>query len=192
MASKYDEFRRWLKPGKAYRRADLTRWSTAVDRHIQQAVAAGALRKLAGGLYLAPRRTVFGDAPPDDAELVSAFLKGDDYLVASPSAYNGLGVGTTQLQNLTVVYNHKRHGRFALGGRTFDFRVRHAFPKALNPEFLLVDLVNNVRALGEAPEDVLARVRDRTADSDRPKLLKAARDYGSARAKRFFAEVLAT
>ena len=33
-------------------------------------------------------------------------------------------VGTTQLYDKTVVYNHKRHGSFSLGGRKFDFRVK--------------------------------------------------------------------
>jgi hypothetical protein len=33
-------------------------------------------------------------------------------------------VGTTQLYDKTVVYNHKRHGNFSLGGRKFDFRVK--------------------------------------------------------------------
>ncbi len=36
-------------------------------------------------------------------------------LLASPNAYNSLGVGTTQLYDKTVVYNHKRHGEFHAG-----------------------------------------------------------------------------
>ena len=186
MQRKFDEFRRRLKPGRVYRRADLAQWSTSVDRHLRQALDAGVLRKLAGGLYYVPKKTVFGDAPAEDGELVSTFLKGDDYLLASPNAYNGLGLGTTQLKNRTVVYNHKRHGRFSLGGRTFEFRMKHRFPKTLSREFLLVDLVNNVGDLGEEPRAVLERVRDRAFDG--PKLKKAARDYGSERTKRFFAQ----
>ncbi|WP_426032776.1 hypothetical protein [Caulobacter sp. DWP3-1-3b2] len=74
----------------------------------------------------------------------SPFLKG------GPS----LGVGTTQLHNKTVVYNHKRHGKFALGGRTYDFRMKPAVPKKLSREFLLVDLVNNLDQLGEDPRGI--------------------------------------
>jgi hypothetical protein len=37
-----------------------------------------------------------------------------------------------------VVYNHKRHGEFSLGGRKFAFRVKPSFPKTLTKEFLLV------------------------------------------------------
>jgi hypothetical protein len=110
----------------------------------------GTLTKLAGGLYAYPRQTVFGKAPAADDELVTRFLKDDRYLLASPNAYNSLGVGTTQLYDKTVVHNHKRHGEFALGGRKFDFRVKPTFPKKLSREFLLVDLVNNLDRLVES------------------------------------------
>lgn len=69
--------------------------------------------------------------------------------MVSPNAYNSLGVGTTQLYDKTVVYNHKRHGTFSLGGRNFEFRMKPTFPKALSKEFLLVDLVNNLDRLAE-------------------------------------------
>ncbi len=74
--AKFDEFKAKLRPGQTYRRADLAAWSRAVDRHLKQALQAGALTKLAGGLYYAPKQTVFGKAPPDDDTLVSTFLKG--------------------------------------------------------------------------------------------------------------------
>lgn len=73
-------------------------------------------------------------------------------------AYNSLGVGTTQLYDKTVVYNHKRHGESQLGNRKFAFRVKPRFPKSLTREFLLVDLVNNVDRLAEAKDEVLRRV----------------------------------
>jgi len=189
--SKFDQFKAKLRPGQTYRRADLAQWSTAVDRHLREAVQCGVLTKLAGGLYYAPKQTAFGNAPPEDDMLVSTFLKGGPFLLASPNAYNALGVGTTQLHNKTVVYNHKRHGQFALGGRTYDFRVKHAFPKKLSPEFLLVDLVNNLDQLGESADDMLERVKTRLTVSDRTRVKKAAQTYGSERAKKFFARALA-
>jgi hypothetical protein len=106
-----------LRPGQVYRREDLARWSNAVDRHIKQLQDEGTLTKLAGGLYAYPKDTVFGKAPAEDAKLISTFLKDHRFLLASPNAYNSLGVGTTQLYDKTVVYNHKRHGLFSLGGR---------------------------------------------------------------------------
>jgi len=154
-------------------------------------VQTGVLTKLAGGLYYAPKQTVFGKAPPEDDTLVATFLKGGPFLLASPNAYNALGVGTTQLHNKTVVYNHKRHGKFTLGGRAYDFRMKPTFPKKLTAEFLMVDLVNNLDQLGESADDVLKRVKARLAASDRARLQRAAQSYGSERAKKFFARALA-
>jgi hypothetical protein len=185
-----DELKQHLRPGHVYRRQDLARWSKAVDRHVRQLVEEGTLRKLAGGLYMRPKETAFGQAPAEDEKLVASFLKDRRFLLASPNIYNALGVGTTQLYDKTVVYNHKRHGHFLLGGRTFDFRVKPSFPRKLSKEFLLVDLVNNLDRLAESREELLARVRERAASVDRPRLGRAARDYGNVRTKKFFAEVL--
>jgi hypothetical protein len=69
--------------------------------------------------------------------------------MVSPNAYNGLGVGTTQLYNETVVYNRKRHGRFTLDGRTYDFRLRASVPPRLTEEVLMVDLLHNLDRLAE-------------------------------------------
>jgi hypothetical protein len=188
--TKLQEFKRHLRPGQVYRREDLARWSNAVDRHLKQLVDDGTLTKLAGGLYVYPKETAFGKAPAEDDKLVGTFLKDHRFLLASPNAYNSLGVGTTQLYDKTVVYNHKRHGQFSLGGRTFDFRVKPSFPRTLSPEFLLVDLVNNVDRLAESQNEVLGRVKERAASYDVPRLQRAARDYGNVRTKKFFMETL--
>src|SRR5262245_61663037 len=135
--TKLQELKKRLRPGHVYRRQDLALWSNAVDRHIRQLLDEGTLRKLAGGLYLRPKETVFGRAAAEDEKLVAIFLKDHRFLLASPNVYNALGVGTTQLYDKTVVYNHKRHGEFSLGGRTFDFRVKPSFPRKLTTEFLL-------------------------------------------------------
>jgi hypothetical protein len=181
-----------LRPGQVYRREDLARWSNAVDRHLKQLVSDGTLTKLAGGLYYCPKETAFGEAPAEDDKLVEAFLRDGRFLLASPNAYNRLGVGTTQLYDKTVVYNHKRHGEFSLGGRKFDFRVKPSFPKNLTKEFLLVDLVNNLDRLAESREQVLERVKQQVTSYDRPRLQRAARDYGNVRTKKFFSQALGT
>jgi hypothetical protein len=188
--SKLQELKQHLKAGEVYRREQLAQWSNAVDRHLKLLVAQGELRKVSGGLYAVPKKTAFGDAPAPDDKLVESFLKDHRFLVASPNAYNSLGVGTTQLYDKTTVYNHKRHGRFALGGRTFDFRVKPSFPKKLTREFLLVDLVNNLDQLAESKAEVLARVKERAATYPTPRLRKAVREYGSVRTKKFFEEAL--
>src|SRR5260221_11087292 len=158
--TKLDELKRHLRPGHVYRREHLVPWSRAVDRHLKQLVSDGTLTKLAGGLYLRPKDTVFGKAPPDDEVLVESFLKDDRFLLPSPNTYNQLGVGTTQLYDKTVVYNHKRHGRFSLGGCVFDFRLKPSFPKSLSKELLLVDLVNNLGQLAENRCQGLKRVNE--------------------------------
>lgn len=188
--TKLEALKKHLKPGQAYRRADLARWSTSVDRHLKELVESGTLKKLSGGLYAYPKETAFGPAPASDKDVVSAFLKDDTFLLASPNAYNGLGVGTTQLYDKTVVYNHKRHGEFQLGNRKFSFRVKPRFPKSLTQEFLLVDLVNNVDQLAEAKDEVLKRVEHRAASSDQRRLRRAVREYGNERTKKFFDRAL--
>lgn len=122
--------------------------------------------------------------------MVSAFLKDEHFLLASPNAYNSLGVGATQLYDKTVVYNHKRHGDFRLGGRKFAFRVKPRFPKSLTKEFLLVDLVNNLDQVAEAKEKILKRVTERAASSNGPRLRRAVREYGNERTKKFFERAL--
>lgn len=184
--TKLEELKTHLKPGQAYRRADLARWSTSVDRHIKQLVESGVLKKLSGGLYTYPKATAFGPAPAGDKDIVSAFLKDHRFLLASPNAYNSLGVGTTQLYDRTVVYNHKRHGEFQLGGRKYAFRVKPRFPKSLTTEFLLVDLVNNLDQIAETKDEVLKRVMERAVAADKPRLRRAVREYGNERTKRLF------
>ena len=119
---------RHLKPGAVYRRSDLAEWSNSVDRHARQLVEAGVLVKLQNGLYHYPKTSSFGAVPADDEQLVRTFLKDDSFLLTSPNAYNSLGLGTTQLYNTRVVYNHKRHGIFELGGRSFNFSGNTNFP----------------------------------------------------------------
>ncbi len=36
-------------------------------------------------------------------------MRDKDFLVFSPSAYNAVGLGTTQLSSRTLVYSYKRH-----------------------------------------------------------------------------------
>ncbi len=184
------ELTKRLRPGQVYRRKDLARWSTSVDRHLRALVADGRLEKVSGGLYMAPRKTRFGDAPAKPEKLVESFLGDDRFLLVSPSAFNGLGVGTTQLHNEPVVYNRKRHGRFKLDGRWYDFRMRSTVPTKLSQEVLLVDLLHNLDRLPETRSEVLPRAVERARTMDSKKLAKAVRDFGSARVERLLAPVL--
>lgn len=184
------ELQRHLRPGQVYRRKDLARWSNAVDRHVRELVDEGRLEKVATGVYMVPRKTRFGKAPAKAKKLVEAFLGDDRFVMVSPNAFNGLGVGTTQLYNEPVVYNRKRHGRFRLGGRMFDFRMRSSVPRKLTEEVLLVDLLHNVGRLAEDRTQVLPRALARARQMDRSRLARAVHEYGSARAERLLAPVL--
>ena len=184
------ELTKHLRPGQVYRRKDLARWSTSVDRHLKQLLADGRLEKVAAGLYMAPRKTRFGSAPAKPEKLVKSFLGDDRFLIVSPNAFNGLGVGTTQLHNEPVVYNRKRHGRYKLDGQTYDFRVRSTVPAQLSQEVLLVDLLHNLGRLPEVKADVLPRVLQQAQTMDKKRLARAVRDFGSARAERHLAPVL--
>ena len=168
-----------LQAGRVYRREDLARLSKAVDRHLQELVSKGTLKKLAPGLYYAPKQSNFGPLPPTDEQLVQGFLRDKDFLVFSPSSYNTVGLGTTQLYNSTLVYNHKRHGVFKLGNRQFHFRVKPRFPKKLTPEVLYVDLLNNLDDLAEDRDAVLSQARTKLLSFNQSLLLKTLDSYGS-------------
>jgi hypothetical protein len=168
-----------LQAGRVYRREDLARLSNAVDRHLRELVSSGQLQKLAQGLYHVPKSSSFGPLPPADDQLVQGFLRDKEFLVFSPSAYNAVGLGTTQLYNQTWVYNHKRHGVFQLGSRQFDFRVKPRFPKTLSREFLYVDLLNNLAELAEDRDAVLRQAQSKLASFDPDLLQKAVERYGN-------------
>ncbi len=186
-----EQLKRHLRPGTVYRRSDLAQWSKSVDRHARELVNEGFLTKLQNGLYYHPKESVFGKVPAREAELVRKFLKDDDFLLTTPNAYNKLGVGTTQLYNKTVVYNYKRHGTFELGGHHFEFRRKYKFPKKLTDEFLLVDLMNNLKDLAEDQNEVRARVRNKAVQLEFRKLKRAVKQYANAASKKYFDSVLA-
>ena len=118
-----------LQAGRVYRRMDLAHLSKSVDRHLNLLLSIGKLKKLTQGLYYLPIQSKLGPLPPTDEQVVKGFLRDNEFLVFSPSSYNTVGLGTTQLYNSTLVYNHKRHSVFKLGNRQFHLRVKPSFPK---------------------------------------------------------------
>lgn len=181
--TKVTELQNRLRQGTVYRRSDLSQWSNAVDRHVRKLVQEGVLQKLSTGLYYYPEESVFGSVPPDEEKLVRAFLKDDYFLVISPNDYNTLGVGTTQLYNTRLVYNHKRHGEFILGGKTYSFRIKHRFPKKPSPEFLLVDLVNNLSNSADDRVVVMANIVQKLKKFNLKRLQRYVKEFGNVRTK---------
>ena len=115
-----------------------------------------------------------------------AKMVSNDFLLTSPNFYNCLGVGTTQLYNKRVVYNHKRHGLFVLGGKEFDFRLKQKFPKELSEEFLLVDLLNNLNELAEDREDVLQSVKEKVLKKSKSQMRRTVNAYADERTRTLF------
>jgi hypothetical protein len=186
MSTKIDILKANIRKGQVFRRKQVAQWSTAIDRHLKQLCEEGYIQKLSGGLYYRPEQSEFGSVPPELKAMVRAFLNDSRFLIKTGSAYNSLGLGTTQLYNEVTVYNRKRHGRFELGGLSINFQVKPYFPQKLSTEFLLVDLVDTVDSLAEDGEAVLARVKKLATSEIREQLLRCAHSYGSERCKNFF------
>lgn len=177
-----------MEPGRVYRRQDLQGLSTALDRDLKTLIARGEVRKLAGGLYCRPRQSAWGAVPPDDRELVRAFLKTEDFLLTSYDNFTDLGLGLTQVYNTYIVYNHKRFGDFQLGGKHFRFRRVPAYPAALSKEYLLVDLLNNLDDLPDDVAAVLRNLKSRLGEYDCGKVSESLKLYGNSRARRVLRE----
>lgn len=173
-----------MEAGKVYRRADLARLSATVDRHLDTLVSANKLQKVSAGLYLRPNQSAFGNLPPDDKSLIRSFLKDDRFLVNSFNNYNQLGLGLTQLYNSQVVYNYKRHGEFELGGKKFLFKRLPKFPKQLTKEFLLVDMLNNLKNLAEDETVVVENFLTKKDKFDAKKVFTVAKKYGRPKTKK--------
>jgi len=188
--NRLEELKKHLKRGQVYRRDDLTKWSKSVDRHLDALVEEDTLQKLSQGLYYYPKLSAFGKTPPEEEVLIRSFLKDDRFLLTSPSSYNSLGVGTTQLYNERTVYNHKRHGEFKLGNRKFSFRMKPHFPSKITKEFLLVDLLNNLESLAEDPAAVLKNVALKVRTMDTKKLKRDVSKYGNAKTKKILAPLI--
>lgn len=169
-----------LQPGRLYRTRDLLAWGSNAPRLAARLVEEGALVRLAHGLFLHPRRGKFGPAPPNDAELMRAFLDGAPFVFTGPSRWNALGLGTTALFALPLVYNTKRSGTFELGGRRFVLR-RVAFPLDPPAEWFVVDLLENASAVGGSAPDLERRLASSLAAGafDPETLLEQAARYGT-------------
>lgn len=168
-----------LVDGKVYRRSDFTSVSSNVDRNLKELVDKGELKKLQNGLYLRPKKTPFGEALPDEDELLEKFLDDDHFVVYGPSMFNSLGLGTTQLYNEKVVFNRKRHGVMTLGGRTYTFYRWKEAPKSLSKEFLLVEMFNRLDDLSENKEEVVSNFKKKLSEFNLLKLNNSLNRFGT-------------
>lgn len=169
-----------LEPGRAYRTRDLRRWSANPTRLARRLVDEGKLREAAHGLYYAPVPTKFGPAPVAGEELLRAFLSGEPFLVTGPPQWNALGLGSTAMFAVTLVYNTRRTGEVVLGGRRFLLR-RVYFPEDPSPEWFVIDLLQHHDmagvALSELREGLVGTLR--LGRWDRERLREMAETYGT-------------
>jgi hypothetical protein len=169
-----------LKPGRVYRTSQLAAWSANAPRLAKRLVREGKLLPLAHGLYAHLAQSRFGPVPPEDAELMRAFLDDEPFVFSGPDRWNALGLGTTALHAMPTVYNTKRSGIFKFGRRQFILR-RVAFPKKPSREWYVVDLFEHADQAASQPE-LLAQalaMRLKQGHFDRKKLKEMAEAYGS-------------
>jgi hypothetical protein len=136
-----------LRSGRVYRTEDFTRFDTNPTRLASKLVKSGKLRQLRKGLYYAPLQSAFGEVPPSESELLRAFFRGESYLRSGPSVWNTLGLSSTGVEVVPLVYNTTRTGEVHLGPRRFELR-RVRFPRKPDAEYFVIELLENVERAG--------------------------------------------
>lgn len=146
-----------LRRGKVYRTEHFSRYTRNPSRLAARLVQDGKLRRLRKGMYFAPDDKVGSiEVPPSEKALLRAFFRGRPYLFTGNVAWNSLGLGTTAVEAVGLIYNTTRTGRLEIDGRRFDLR-RVRFPRKPEPEYYVIDLLNNlVRAMADAERVQLA------------------------------------
>lgn len=181
-----------LEPGKVYRTRDLAVWGRNPTRLARRLERDGALSRLAQGLFVHPKQSRFGPVPPDDEEVLRAFLDGAPFVLTGPEFWNALGLGATALFTARMVYNTKRSGEFELGGRRFILR-RVRFPDRPTPEWYVIDLIEHHEMAGVSLEVVeAALVQAVKARRFHPRGLRmAAGEFGTAATRALVERTLA-
>lgn len=188
--TKAETLKKHLRRGKIYRRSDLEQWSKSVDREVAELVKEGVLQKVATGIYHYPKKNAFGKEPPQEDELIQKFLKSNKFLITSYNYFNGLGIGTTQLYNQKIVYNHARSGEYKLGTKRFIFKKKNTFPDKPTKEFIFVDLVNNINNLAEDQPKILENVYQQIQNLDSKSFKEVLQQYGTSKTRRLLAHAL--
>ncbi|MCB1198066.1 MAG: hypothetical protein KDK51_06810, partial [Deltaproteobacteria bacterium] len=99
-----------IQAGQVYEYKDFEPVSKDYKRNTAILIKEGVLVRVHPGIFFAPKKgALFGSFPPEQ-ELIHRFLNDDHFVIYSLNHFNGLGLGTTQLYNKTVVFNRKRHG----------------------------------------------------------------------------------
>jgi hypothetical protein len=144
-----------LMRGKVYRTEDLSPFDKNPTRLASKLVRAGKLRRLRMGLYHAPFLSAFGEVPPSEDELLRAYFRGRRYLRTGPSVWNALGLGTTGVEAVPLVYNTTRTENAVRAGVELESVRRGGF------------LRNRTRSIRGRPLALTAALEAGRFDSDR-------------------------
>lgn len=169
-----------LAKGRVYRTQELAKYNSNPTRLAKSLVKKGLFQRLRHGLFYAPRRSAFGEVPPSETALLKGYFGGKPYLRTGPSVWNTLGLGTTAVESVPLVYNTTKSGVDTLGKKRFEFR-RVKFPTKVDREYLVVDLFENLGRAGAdrlTVQKALARALSH-GRFDALTLLKRAKQYGS-------------
>ncbi len=171
-----------LLPGRVYRTRDFKVWGANPTRLARRLVQEGRLQRLAHGMFCVPKRSRFGLVPPEDRDILSAFLGSDEFLLTGPLYWNALGLGSTAVFPLTLVYNTRRSGVFTFGRRRYQLR-RVRFPMPPSPEWYTVDLLEHHEMAGVSQRLLATALAGalRQARLDQDTLLGMAREYATKR-----------
>jgi hypothetical protein len=184
-----DNLTRGLKSGHVYRASELEKYSNSLGRDLRLLVDNKKLRSLGKGLYVKPEKLGGMELSPDSKKVISKFLGSKHFLMRNMSDFNSFGLGLTQMFKDTFVYNSKRTGIIKLGNREYHF-VNRKFPKVHHDEFLLVDLFNNLDAVGENKEKLRENFEEswkrRVWPLDYEKVYDLSQRYGKNWVKRYF------
>ncbi len=186
----FEKIKRKLKPRSTYRREDFISLSSNVDRYLKKLVLQKNLIKIQNGLYMCPEKTPFGNALPDEYQMLKSFLKDDRFVVYDLNIFNDLGLGLTQLHNKRIVFNRKRHRDFNFNGKSYSFYRWRDAPKKLSKEFLYVEFLNRFNKLKEDEIKNKRLLKARLKELNQKKLKIAVNNYGKESTKKRFKSIL--
>lgn len=169
-----------LEPGRVYRTGEFARFDSNPSRLVAKLVGQGRLKRLTKGLYYAPKAGAFGVVPPSEDALLEAYFGGKPFVRTGPSIWNALGLGSTAVEAVPLVYNTQTTGRLEIGGRRFDLR-RVRFPRDPSPEYFVVDLLRHRSRAGVDRDQVLRLLAQavRRGRFSAGRLRTMARDFGT-------------
>lgn len=169
-----------LIAGRVYRTADLKRWGTNPTRTAERLVAAGKLRRLRHGLYYHPQQSKWGVVPPLRDEVLRAVLNDTPFVVTGSGVWNALGLGSTAVFAIPLVYNGKLSVDATIDVFRFAFR-RVRFPASVNTEWCVVDLIQNRDMAGLDAQTLRQTLRAALMEGrfDAVRLQQMAVEYGT-------------